>query len=78
MVFLDMSRYDGEPNIAMVYQKGRELIRWAVAGATVPRGFSGNNLRASDIDGGSVHLMKSCGISIRRATNCLHLECVKQ
>lgn len=76
MVFLDQSQYDGESNVTMVTQKGREMKRWAVAGAEIPRGFTGNNLRASDIDGSSVHLMKSCGINIRRATNCLHLECV--
>lgn len=76
MVFLDMSSYDGEQNVAMVTRKGRELVRWAVAGATVPPGFAGNALRANDVDGASVHFMKESGISIRRATNCLHLECV--
>jgi hypothetical protein len=75
MVFLDMSTYDGEANVKMVVQKGRELLRWAVAGATVPPGFSGNALRANDIDGATVHFMKSAGIAIRRATNCLHLTC---
>jgi len=76
MIFLDMSTYDGQPNVQLVSRKGRELIRWAVAGATIPKGFDGNSLRASDIDGGSVHFMKEGGISIRRATNCFHLECV--
>ena len=77
MIFLDMSSYDGEQNVAMVTRKGRELVRWAVAGASVPPGFAGNALRANDVDGASVHFMKESGISIRRATNCLHLECVK-
>jgi len=76
MIFLDQSTYDGEANIKMVTQKGRELVRWAVAGGTVPPGFAGNALRANDIDGASVHFMKAGGIAIRRATNCLHLECV--
>ncbi|HAH23896.1 MAG TPA: hypothetical protein DCL77_09075 [Prolixibacteraceae bacterium] len=75
MIFLDMSSYDGETNIASVSRKGREMIRWAVAGATIPKGFTGNDLRANDIDGASVHFMKETGISIRRATNCMHLEC---
>jgi hypothetical protein len=75
MIFLDMSTYDGEPNVQMITQKGRELLRWAVAGATIPKGFDGNSLRASDIDGASVHFMKASGINIRRATNCLHAEC---
>lgn len=76
MVFLDMSVYDGENNVAMVTRKGRELMRWAVAGASVPPGFGGNALRATDVDGAAVHFLKEAGISIRRATNCLHLECV--
>lgn len=76
MVFLDQSVYDGEDNVKMITRKGREMIRWAVAGATVPRGYNGNDTRASDIDGASVHFLKECGIQIRRATNCLHLECV--
>ena len=75
MIFLDMSIYDGTPNVYMVRQKGREFSRWAVAGATVPPGFSGNALRASDIDGASVHFMQSSGMAIRRATNCMHLYC---
>jgi hypothetical protein len=78
MIFLDMSTYDGETNVSMVSRKGRELVRWAVAGASVPPGFAGGNaLRANDVDGASVHFMKETGIAIRRATNCLHLECVK-
>jgi hypothetical protein len=77
MVFLDMSTYDGEKNIKYISRKGRELVRWAVAGATVPPGFAGNATRANDVDGASVHFMKECGIAIRRATNCLHLECIK-
>jgi hypothetical protein len=78
MIFLDMSTYDGETNVTMVSRKGRELVRWAVAGASVPPGFAGGNaMRANDVDGASVHFMKETGIAIRRATNCLHLECVK-
>lgn len=77
MIFLDMSVYDGENNVSMITRKNRELVRWAVAGATVPPGFGGNALRATDVDGSAVHFLKECGISIRRATNCLHLECIR-
>jgi len=77
MCFLDMSTYDGEANVQYISRKGRELIRFAVAGATVPPGFGGNALRATDVDGSSVHFMKECGVAIRRATNCLLLDCVK-
>lgn len=76
MLFVDMSTYDGEPNVYHVTQKGREMVRWAVAGATIPKGFSGNDLRASDVDAASVHFLKVGGVAIRRATNCMHLECV--
>lgn len=77
MIFLDMSTYDGQNNVSMITRKNRELVRWAVAGATVPPGFGGNALRATDVDGSAVHFLKECGISIRRATNCLHLECIR-
>ena len=76
MFFLDHSVYDGESNIKMVVQKGRDMLRWAVAGATIPNGFTGNALRANDIDGASVHFMKTGGVQIMRATNCLHMYCV--
>jgi len=76
MIFVDHSVYDGESNIKLVTQKGREMLRWAVAGSTIPPGFSGNALRATDVDGASVHFMKAAGIAIRRATNCLTLDCV--
>lgn len=78
MIFLDQSIYDGEANILSVTQKGREMVRWAVAGATIPKGFSGNDLRATDVDGSSVHFLRVGGIQIRRATNCMHLECIMQ
>lgn len=74
MIFLDQSTYDGQSNVSMVTRKGREMVRWAVAGASIPKGFSGNALRATDKDGSSVHFMKELGINIRRATNCLHLS----
>lgn len=75
MYFIDQSVYDGQPNLQMVTQKGREMLRWAVAGSTVPKGFTGNDTRASDIDGASVHFMKAMGIQLMRATNCIKLKC---
>lgn len=77
MLFLDMSVYDGQANVRMVRKSGYESkMMWAVAGSTVPPGFSGSGLlRSSDIDGASVHFMQSSGIHIARATNCMHLYC---
>lgn len=76
MLFLDMSVYDGQANVRMVRKLGYDKkMMWAVAGSTIPPGFSGDGLRSSDIDGASVHFMTSSGIHIARATNCAHLYC---
>lgn len=76
MVFVDQSRYDGEANLQMVQKKGREFLRWAVAGSVVPPGFSQSDLRASDIDGASVHFLKSGGIVLKRFDTSLDLQCI--
>lgn len=77
MVFVDQSRYDGQNNLQMINKKGREMLRWAVAGSTVPRGFGeGNLLRASDIDGASVHFLKTCAILLKRFDTSLDMKCV--
>jgi len=76
MVFVDQSTYDGENNLQMINKKGRELLRWCVAGSVVPKGFSGNDSRASDIDGASVHMLKTAGILLRRFDTSLDLKCI--
>ena len=78
MVFVDQSNYNGEPNLMMVTRKKREMLRWAVAGSTVPTGFPGNDLRASDIDGASVHFLKVAGILLRRFDTSLDLICERE
>lgn len=75
MVFVDQSNYDGENNLQMINKKGRELLRWAVAGSVVPKGFSDTDTRASDIDGASVHMLKTAGILLRRFDTSLDLVC---
>jgi len=75
MVFVDQSTYNGEPNLQMVTRKNREMLRWAVAGSTIPTGYPGNDLRASDIDGCSVHFLKVAGILLRRFDTSLDLRC---
>ncbi len=77
MVFVDNSNYDGQANIQMINKKGREYLRWAVAGSVVPKGFSDSDLRASDVDGASVHMLKTGGIVLKRFDTSLDLECVK-
>ena len=75
MVFVDQSNYDGENNLQMINKKGREMLRWAVAGSVVPKGFTETDTRASDIDGASVHMLKTAGILLRRFDTSLDLTC---
>lgn len=75
MVFVDQSNYDGENNLQMINKKGREMLRWAVAGSVVPKGFKETDTRASDIDGASVHMLKTAGILLRRFDTSLDLQC---
>ena len=75
MVFVDQSNYNGEPNLQMVSRKGREMIRWAVSGSTLPTGYPGNDQRASDIDGCSVHFLKVAGIVLKRFDTSIDLTC---
>ena len=75
MVFVDQSNYDGENNLQMINKKGREMLRWAVAGSVVPKGFAESDTRASDIDGASVHMLKTAGILLRRFDTSLDLTC---
>ena len=75
MVFVDQSTYDGQSNIQLVTQKGREHLRWAVAGSTVPNGYGTSMLRASDVDGASVHMLKTAGIVLKRFDTSLDITC---
>jgi len=76
MVFVDQSNYDGQNNLQMISKKGREMMRWAVAGSVVPRGFDAGTSRASDVDGASVHMLKTAGIVLRRFDTSLDIQCV--
>jgi len=75
MTFVDQSTYDGENNLQMINKKGREMLRWAVAGSVIPKGFKESDTRASDIDGASVHMLKTAGILLRRFDTSLDLQC---
>jgi len=52
------------------------MLRWCVAGSVVPRGFSSTMARASDVDGASVHMLKTGGVCLRRFDTSLDLQCV--
>jgi hypothetical protein len=76
MVFVDQSNYDGQNNLQMISKKGREAMRWCVAGSVVPRGFDSSSSRASDVDGASVHMLKTAGIALKRFDTSLDITCV--
>jgi hypothetical protein len=76
MVFVDQSNYDGQNNLQMINKKGRESMRWCVAGSVVPKGFDSSTSRASDVDGASVHMLKTAGIVLRRFDTSLDITCV--
>jgi hypothetical protein len=76
MVFVDQSNYDGQNNLQMISKKGREAMRWCVAGSVVPRGFSATDTRASDVDGASVHMLKTAGMALKRFDTSLDITCV--
>ena len=75
MVFVDQSNYDGQANLQMLSKKGREMMRWCVAGSVVPRGFESTTSRASDVDGASVHMLKTAGIVLKRFDTSLDITC---
>ena len=75
MVFVDQSNYDGQNNLQMISKKGREMMRWCVAGSVVPRGFDSSSSRASDVDGASVHMLKTAGIALKRFDTSLDITC---
>ena len=75
MVFVDQSNYDGQANLQMLSKKGREMMRWCVAGSVVPRGFDSTSARASDVDGASVHMLKTAGIVLKRFDTSLDITC---
>lgn len=84
MVFIDDMDFDGEPNIVHVTQTGRSLIDGIVPGMTpMPKNFksmaggdNGTMFKATDKDESSYHRLSVCGVEIRRASRCIHLECV--
>ena len=50
-------------------------IGYKVAGSVVPRGFDSTTARASDVDGASVHMLKTAGIVLKRFDTSLDITC---
>lgn len=76
MYFIDMTPSEGRSNVEYVAEEGRQDIEVFVPGLTIPKGYSVNTLmRASDIDGSSVHFAKSLGIQMYNPVNSFILTC---
>lgn len=85
MYFVDQSTYDGVPNVRMVTEKGRSLVRGVEQGMAEYKGMSmsefagykGNskvlNL-ATDQDKTSMHYLATKGIQINRNNHCFRLS----
>jgi len=67
----------GEPNIKMINKQREEMKECVVHGSTIPDGYAQNTpLRATDIDGASVHYLKTSGVLLRRFDTSLDLQCI--
>jgi hypothetical protein len=78
MTFLDMSMYDGLPNVQMATQKGRGMVTGILQGmASTPYHFTGNNFEnvATEKDESKIHFLSAKSICIRRNTHCFNLTC---
>lgn len=81
MYFVDMSKYDGVPNLQLVYEKGRMEVRGVRQGMTVVPGTTYGDFNgmkgfiplATEQDETSVHYMASCGIQMLRNTHSFKL-----
>lgn len=87
MVFIDDAPQEGRPNLTYVSHKGIPEQHGCIRGLTdVPKSVKALNATSvassqapqisSEINEGSYHRLKSCGIQLQRANRCLHLECV--
>lgn len=80
MYFVDQTTYDGVPNVRMVTQKGRGMIRGIEQGMTLIKGrdfgdYSGNTVALSTSqDKTSIHYLCAKGVNINRNSHCFHLE----
>lgn len=78
MYFVDQSMYDGEPNVQMISQKGRSMVRGTIKGMSPsnPNEFMGDStIISSEKDENSVHFLSAKGVCIRRNNHCFKLSC---
>jgi hypothetical protein len=74
LVFMDMSDYNGEPNIQIVHKAGngedRSLRYWFEAGSHAPPGQTVTPMRSSGVDGYTQHWLKQEGIMVKNPYAC--------
>jgi len=83
MYFIDQSRYDGVPNVQMVYQKGRMEVRGIQQGMTILNESTYGDFKgmqksgylnlATEQDETSVHYLCTAGIQMMRDTHSFSL-----
>lgn len=75
MIFIDMSTYDGTPNMQVVTRKSREMVTKTIQGmADLPKGFSSGSVASTDKDRSSIEFMFDQGISLYDVSSCLRLQ----
>lgn len=77
-IFVDQSMYDGERNVKMYAQKGREYIRGIEKGMTpLPDSWGGNanDIVSTGLDKASLHIFASKGANIKNERHCFLLQC---
>lgn len=75
MIFVDMSTYDGTPNLQVVTRKTREMKMKTLQGmADLPKGFTTSDVASTDKDRSSIEFMFDQGLSLYDTTSCLRLQ----
>jgi len=87
MHFVDMSIYEGQNNVQLVHQKGRQFVRGVEQGMTALKqgqlntadaSYGGNSnelVVSTSQDKSSIHMLKTCGVALKRNTHCFSLYC---
>lgn len=82
MFFVDHTSYDGIPNVRLVSQKGRSMIRGIEQGMSLIKGqnymdYEGNGkelLVSTDQDMSAIHYLSTKGVQINRNSHCFRLS----
>jgi hypothetical protein len=73
MTIMNIGTTNGAPNIQKVAVRGREDIKWYVAGSTSPFGPQKGGMGASKVDGYSIYYQTTQGIMLRNPLSAAEL-----